>query len=133
MEDYQFSVLMKLYLFGKKLQALAKSHNSDRMSQTIILRLAGLKPQSVSDIAELLSIKVSAATSKVVEMEKLGLIRRSLSADKRSHVVIITPKGKKTLETIQIAMSGTSGRTWFCLTRRQSCLLEQLVDRIRLE
>jgi DNA-binding MarR family transcriptional regulator len=133
MEDYQFSVLVKLYLFGKKLQALAKRHNSDKMSQCIILRLASQKPQSISDIAYLLSIKVSAMTSKIVEMEKHGLLTRSLADDKRSHWVKITAKGKKTLDTLKTAMSNRSGGSWFNLTKLQAKTLETLVDRIRLE
>jgi DNA-binding MarR family transcriptional regulator len=126
-------VLVKLYLIGKKLQALAKKHNSDRMSQSIILRLVSQNPQSVSDIASLLSLKVSAATSKIVEMEKQGLLTRSLTADKRSHKVTITAKGGKALCSVKTAMSKRSGGSWFCLTRRQACILEKLIDRIRLE
>lgn len=133
MEDYQFSVLVKLYLIGKKLQALAKKHNSDKMSQSIILRLASQNPQSVSCIAELLSIKVSAATSKIVEMEKQGLLTRSLTDDKRSHIVAITQKGKKALLRLKTAMSNRSGGSWFCLTKPQAKTLEKLIDRIRLE
>lgn len=133
MEDYQFSCLMKLYLFGKKLQAIAKKHNSDRLSQTIILRLVNQKPQTVSHIAELLSIKVSAATSRVAEMEKMGLLSRSHDGDRRSHVVAITPAGEQAIAALKKAMSGKSGGHWFCLTRRQAKTLEALVDRIRLE
>jgi DNA-binding MarR family transcriptional regulator len=133
MKDYQFSVLVKLYLFGKKLQALAKKHNSDRFSQSIILRLASQKKHTVTEVADLLSIKVSAATSKVIDMEESGLLIRSLTKDKRSHVIAITKKGKKTLLALKNIMSEKPGGTWFCLTKPQACVLEKLVDRIRLE
>jgi DNA-binding MarR family transcriptional regulator len=133
MNNYQFSVLVKLYLFGKKLQALAKKHNSDRFSQGIILRLASQKKHTVTEVADLFSIKVSAATSKVVEMEKSGLLTRSLMKDKRSHVIEITPSGRKTLLALKNIMSEKSGGTWFCLTKIQALTLEKLIDRIRLE
>lgn len=133
MQDYEFSVLVKLYLFGKKLQALVKTHNSDVMSQSIILRLVSMKWQSVSDIAELLSIKVSAATSKVTELEKLGYLRRVESADKRSHVIDITEDGKNQLCCIRKTMSGGENRHTLGLTKKQAQLVETLVDKIRLE
>jgi DNA-binding MarR family transcriptional regulator len=130
MQDYQFCVLMKLYLFGKKLQALVKKHNSDKLSQSIILRLVSHAPQSVSDIADVFSIKISAATSKIVEMEHEGLLIRSFVPDKRSHMVTITTEGKKMLNEMKEKFHKGS---WFCLTKIQARTLTDLVDRIRLE
>ncbi len=133
MQDYEFSLLVKLYLFGKKLQALVKTHNSDVMSQSIILRLVSMKRQSVSDIAELLSIKVSAATSKISELEKLGYLQRIESADKRAHVIDITEDGKNQLCCIKKTMSGGGGSHTLGLTNAQARLVETLVGKIRLE
>lgn len=125
MRDYEFSVLVKLYLFGKKLQALVKNHNSDVMSQCVILRLVNIAPQQVSDIADIFSIKVSAATSKISEMEKLGLLVRKPSLDKRSHMVEITPKGKRMSNTL---ISHSIG-----ITKAEATKLEALIEKIKLE
>ena len=133
MQDYEFSVLVTLYLFGKRLQALVKKHNTDVMSQSIILRLVCLKPCSVSDLASMLSIKVSAATSKVLELEKLGFVIRSEAKDKRSHMIEVTPKGKEQLQCIKQSMSGGSHGHSLGLTHEQALEIESLVGRIRLE
>lgn len=133
MKDYEFSVLVTLYLFGKKLQALVKTHNNDVMSQSIILRLVTLKPQTITDIAFLLSIKVSAATSKIFELEKSGYVKRIEAADKRSHVIKITQAGKKQLQYIKKSMSGRSAGHTLGLSKDEARLLETMVGRIRLE
>ncbi len=133
MQDYEFSVLIKLYLFGKKLQALAKSHNSDLMSQCVILRVVNAMEQQVSDIAEIFSIKVSAATSKILEMEKMGFLLRKPAQDKRSHVVTITEKGKAALQRMMVDMSERSSGHTIGLTKHEAKNLETLISRIRLE
>lgn len=133
MQDYEFSVLIKLYLFGKKLQAIAKNHNSDLMSQSIILRMVNFAPQRVGDIAEIFSIKVSAATTKICDMEKKGLLMRKLAQDKRSHLVEITEKGKKQLKSMLVVMSARSSGHTIGLTASEATMLEKLISRIRLE
>jgi DNA-binding MarR family transcriptional regulator len=133
MQDYQLSVLLKLYVFGKKLQALVKKHNSDLMSQTMILRMVEDAPLSVSELADALSIKVSAATSKIAEMERLDLLSRSHAKDKRSHIVAITQKGKHTLSDFKKHMSAAYCGDWFGLTKQEAETLLSYVDRIRLE
>ncbi len=133
MQDYQYSVLSKLYLFGKKLQAAVKKHNSDLMGQMIILRMAESSSPSISDIADILCIKVSAMTSKVAEMEHAGLLSRSVSKDKRSHTIGITPKGKTLLAEAKKSMGTTSHGDWFGLTKEEARTLESLIGKIHLE
>ncbi len=133
MQDYEFSVLVTLYLFGKKLQALVKKHNNDVMSQSIILRLVSMKPCCVSDLASLLSIKVSAATSKVVELERQGYVVRRDAEDKRSHMIQITDAGKRQLQCIKQSMSGGSHGHTIGLSKEEAQMIETLVGRIRLE
>ncbi len=132
MKEYEFSLLVTLYLFGKKLQALAKNHNSDVMSLSIILFLISLKRQSVSDIAEILSIKISAATTKICELEHLGYLRRSASEDRRSHMIDITALGKKQLVKSKQSMVRSDGHATLGITKAEALQIESLVNRIRL-
>ena len=134
MLDYEFSVLMKLYLFGRKLHALVKKHNSDIMSQVILLRLVSLKRQSVSEIAQIMSIKVSAATEKIHVLEHMGFLRQAESGgDKRSHMIDITEKGKQELMRIKQSMSHKSGGLTIGISEAEAEVLSHLLDRIRLE
>jgi DNA-binding MarR family transcriptional regulator len=133
MKDFQFSVLSKLYLFGKRLHSLAKTHNSDQMGQHILLHLIADRPYTISEIAEVMSIKISAATSKVTEMESAGYLKRNRSADKRSHTVSITAKGRALLARTEKRIEKLSVRPWFGLNKKECLVLESLLRRIRLE
>lgn len=133
MRDYEFTVLLRLYLFGKKLQALLKKHNNDRLSQYIILRLASEHITSVSDISEILTIKISATMTKISDMEKKGLITRVFVQDRREHSIKITSKGKKMLLKIKEDISVQSHGHSIGLTKKEAETLVLLVDQIRLE
>ena len=132
MQDYQFSALLKLYLFGKKLQALINTHNIDELGQYVVLRLVSEKPHTVSDLAQTLSIKISAATSKIAEMEKAGLISRRAQGDKRAHAVVLTKKGKTVFETMRKNMFEQSAGYDLGLTKPEAQTLETLIDQIHL-
>jgi DNA-binding MarR family transcriptional regulator len=133
MLDYEFSLLVKLYLIGKKLQAAAKKHNSDLFSQTIILWLASSCPLTISDIAYKLSIKVSAATSKILEMEQNGFLLRRKTGDRRSHVVELTDKGKKALTAVKKIIANKYKGVTIGLSKEDVMRLESLLHHIKLE
>lgn len=133
MQEFQFSLLFKLYRFGKRLAALAKLHNSDQLGKIIILRLAAEEPVSVSRVTDLLSIKVSAATTRILEMEKEGLLARVPDEDRRSHTVAATAKGRAKLAASKREFMKKYTGLSIGLTPEEAATLAHLIDKIRLE
>jgi DNA-binding MarR family transcriptional regulator len=133
MKNNNFRILFKLYLLGKKLEALGKKHNIDQMSQSIILGLVAYHPQPVNTLAQTLSIKLSAATSKIRVMEKAGLLERLKAHDKREHVVAITALGKQTLVDIKMQITARCRHCSIGLSEDEAHQVEILLDKIRLE
>lgn len=95
LESVHIELFLRIYLIARRIKALVKVQNSDRLNDVAVLIILRDKQVSVSELAVMLSIKPSAMSEKVKRLEVLGLVRRIKSADGREKVVEITAKGRE--------------------------------------
>jgi DNA-binding MarR family transcriptional regulator len=133
MQEYHLQLFLKLYLIGKKIQALIKRHNMDVLSQGIILFMLSNETLRVSDIAERLGVKLSAMSSRINQMQKDKLLERVHSQDNRTNMATITDKGKNTLKEFKQNMKMRCYGRNLNITKTEAILLTKLLDQIKLE
>jgi DNA-binding MarR family transcriptional regulator len=104
MQEIHYKLFLKLYIFGKKIQSLIKTHNLDLLSQGIILMILAKDSASVTELADKLGLKISAMSTRINIMEQAGLLKRVKGDDKRSNIATITALGKKEAEKLKKSM-----------------------------
>src|SRR5262245_41936860 len=92
--DDALTELAKLYQF-RSLEA--RSYGGMTVSQSYTLRDLYFKgPRSMSQLAELLGVRLSTMTGVVDQLEERGLVERAdHPEDRRSFQVRLTPEGKR--------------------------------------
>jgi DNA-binding MarR family transcriptional regulator len=133
MHDYHFKLFIKLYLVGKQIQSLIKKHNTDLLSQWIILTFLSTHPQTASELSDQLGIKISAMSSRINHMEDAGLLKRIAGGDKRSNIAEITPQGTELLTTFRHKMKQRYSTRSLPLSKKQTEQLLTLLSAIKLE
>jgi DNA-binding MarR family transcriptional regulator len=132
MHDYHFKLFIKLYIVGKQIQSLVKKHNTDLLSQGIILTFLSTHPQTASELAEKLGIKISAMSTRINHMEKAGLLKRVIGKDKRENAAKITPKGQTLLAVFTKEMKSRCSPRPLRLTKKETEQLLSLLSAIKL-
>lgn len=96
-----------MYLMGlaseERLVSFRKGtvYESVRSSDVRLFVIAGQKPQTISEIARVLSITRQAAQSSVQRLQKLQVVSlQSLPGNKRDKLVVLTPRGQLATKTV---------------------------------
>ena len=129
----KLTLLYLLYQAGKHIESMAKTHKGDEANQAMILAYVAKKPATISDIAEFAGIRVSAATTKVLALERLGLLARAAGGDKRSHQVVLTNKGKQRIDMIERHMEQKMEGVQLGITKASVRQMIAALRRIRWE
>jgi DNA-binding MarR family transcriptional regulator len=133
MHDYHFKLFVKLYLVGKQIQGLIKKHNTDLLSQWVILTFLSSHPQTASELSEQLGIKISAMSSRINQMEAAGLLKRISGHDKRSNIAQITEQGTALLTSFRNKMKQRCATRPLPLSKKDTEQLVSLLSAIKLE
>jgi DNA-binding MarR family transcriptional regulator len=133
MQEVHFDLFVKLYLIGKQIQCIIKTHNRDKMSEALILMLLSQKRLGVSEIASTTGIKISAMSTHINKMEKSGLLKRTKGKDLRKNVAIITTKGAATLTQFKSDMHAKYKSRKSIISAADARQIIKLLDKLKLE
>ena len=112
-------------------QALAVSGLSPRHGMTLVrLRQAG--PVSQQDLIDFLAIDPSALVGILNDLERTGLAeRRRDPADRRRHIVELTPAGARAVGEVDQAIAAVEADEFADLTAAELDQLRDLLTRLR--
>jgi DNA-binding MarR family transcriptional regulator len=133
MQDYHLQLFLKLYLIGKKIQALIKRHNLDILSQWIILWMLSGQTLTVSELADRLGVKLSAMSSRINQMQKDGLLERVKARDNRTNMAAITEKGKIMLKKFNSDMKIRCHGRNLNISKDEAVIVTGLLEKINME
>ncbi|WP_405064451.1 MarR family winged helix-turn-helix transcriptional regulator [Kribbella sp. NBC_01505] len=88
-------------------------------------------PVNQQALIDLLGVDPSALVAVLNELEGLHLLTRQRdAADRRRHIVTITPKGTKTLAQVDAILAGTDDDLFAALTPGERAQLERLLEKV---
>ncbi|MEV6347141.1 MarR family transcriptional regulator [Actinoplanes sp. NPDC051851] len=89
------------------------------------------EPVSQQSLIDLLGVDPSALVSVLNELEGLGLLaRRRDPADRRRHVVTITPEGTSALTEVDAILNGADDDLFAALSLDERAQLERLLEKV---
>tara|TARA_R110000851_G_scaffold292467_2_gene446978 strand:+ start:276 stop:719 length:444 start_codon:yes stop_codon:yes gene_type:complete len=114
--------------FGKRLSGIGMTHGL----AAVLLHLELLGEGSTQrEIAESMEIEQPTLVALVERLEELALLtRRPYPGDRRKHVLMLTPKGRKLLSQIADIYESTYQALFSCIDGEQMNQIEQLLARI---
>jgi len=130
MDTKKIDTIFQFYRLGRKIKSSVKEHNHDKMLQGATLHFLESNTASVGEIADFLSIKMSAVSEKLVQLEQLGLIKKTLGGDSRKRKISLTPKGKKTITKIKGTMKTCCMNALDILTKKEMSDLQKILEKI---
>ena len=88
-------------------------------------------PVNQQALIDLLGVDPSALVAVLNELEGLGLLARQRdAADRRRHIVTITPEGTKTLAEVDAILGGADDDLFAALTPNERTQLERLLEKV---
>jgi DNA-binding MarR family transcriptional regulator len=116
---------------------LRQALDSSGLSPRHAVLLCGLEesgPISQQDLIEILFVDASALVSVLNDLENERLVeRRRDPADRRRHIVEITPEGKRAVASIEVALTGVEREAFAGFSADELSQLHGLLSRIHAE
>lgn len=88
-------LFLVIYLIARWIASLVRDKTTDRLNELAILTLVLSQPRTVTQLAELLSIKPSAMSEKISQLMDKGWLRQQPGQDARTKCVVLTPSGQR--------------------------------------
>ena len=130
MDTKKIDTIFQFYRLGRKIKSSVKEHNNDKMLQGATLHYLENNTASVGEIADFLSIKMSAVSEKLMQLEQLGLIKKTLGGDSRKRKISLTPKGKKNIAKIKTTMKTSCMKALDTLSKKEMNDLLDILKKI---
>ena len=128
-----FSILRTQSRLGSTLDAeLRKQHiTATQLNMLLVLRSAGEEGLAMGQIGERLVVTKSNVTALADRMERAGLVRRTVLADRRSTAVSLTPRGAAVLEQVAPRHARHVSSLTDCLSDQEKGQLIRLLSKLR--
>ncbi len=121
LEDYPFYLIAQVdHKYADDMEAVLRPHGMDRPKWRVLLCLKEKNPSSISEIAQLASMKLSTISRVTDRMRKEDLVQTApRDRDNRVTDVFITDVGREALERVLRVASNQYRRALEGLTNRQ--------------
>lgn len=126
------ALVFELYLIGRRLVYSSRIKNMDQLLKIVILLILVKQSMSVSELANKISIKLSAVSEKINALEKEGLLFKTKVNDSRVRVLNITDKGKDVINSFYNKLPINELEKKVTLSKYETTLLMSLLTKIKV-
>ncbi len=127
-------LLFNLYLLGRKMKQAAKQHHSahtqDQMLELGILKVVATEPQSVTQLAQLLSTGLSAMSERIKSLKDRQLIQQMATDDGREMRCELTDTGRQYMANNQTHIRETCAQLSTILTEQEIDTMKPMLQKL---
>jgi len=126
--------IFDLYVFATRAVFVCKKYSRGQNSPfTAIMELLSRQPMTVRGLSVLFSVKHSYMSLLVSRMEKLGLVKKVKSKDKRFRLLTPDPQAKKIYKVVNKEFSRFADVAFEDMTKKEVRQLLDLIGKVNLE